>query len=154
MKYFTKQWYKNCQKGTGIHFGKNKRALEELENQNQKAINDYCKYYKEIEPYLPDCINSIFKDNKMHDCKIVNSGFVGKDFFMEIDSRNSCCSLKRLTFVNAEILTRDFDFSDACWLYDEILLRKNKYEIQMLFWSKRHELGEVEIVFESIIAKQ
>lgn len=152
MKYFTKQWYNECQKESYFHISKKAKILaEELRKQNQRVLDEYQEYYIKIEPLLPDCIKNI----NMHDCRIVDSGFIGKNFHMNIDSSGGFCDLDKLTFVNAEILDRDIDLDGAWWLYDEIYIQpSNRYEMHILFHSKKRTLGEMVIVFDEIVPEK
>ena len=109
MKYFTKQWYKSNQKG--------------LKKQNKNnVLADYNEHYKKIEPQLSNSIKDINMNN-MHDGEIVNSGFYGKDFHLDINPINCYSSIKKIIFVNAEILNCDIDLKNACWLYEEVIMR-------------------------------
>lgn len=139
MKYFTKQWYQGNQK---LFISKKMRNL------SHKAFDDYQEHYKQIEPSLPDNM----KDFHLHDCIIVDNEFIGKDFHMKIDSSNSACSLEKLIFVNAKILECDINLDKATWLYDEVYLQQNHFEMHILFDSKKCELGEMVIAFDEIIA--
>ena len=98
----------------------------------------------------------------MHDCLIVKSGFIGKDFYMDIKSDSFCvfgktgeldATIEKLTFVNAEILENDsdIDLGIATWLCNEVYLRESQYEMQILFWAKNNEIAEMAIAFDDII---
>jgi len=144
MKYFTKQWYKNNQK-----IFVNKKGL--------KILQEYVEYYKQIEPRLPDNIKAFNLQQTMHDCIVKEHGFVGKDFHMKIDSRGCYSSVEKLVFVNAEIMESDINLDDATWLYEEVYILQERYEMQILFWSKNcgktnpSILGEMTIRFDETI---
>jgi hypothetical protein len=145
MKYFTKQWYQKSQKAPWF-----KKSHMEC----QKVFDQYQEHYKKIESQLPDIIKFINTDN-MHDSKIINSkiingSFKGKDFHMQIDFADSPYSFKEIVFINAEILKIDSYLENACWLYHEIYLHRNHYEMHILFYSIKNELGEMIIVFDKI----
>ena len=145
MKYFTEQWYQNCQVS-----GRSER----IENQIQKTINDYWEYCRQIESCLPDCIKTIHSIQhgcRMHDCVVVSSGFLCKDFFMEFDSKGGFCSINKLTFVNAEIMTKNMELRDVFWLYDEVYIQEDRYEMHILFWAKNDELTDMAIAFDDVI---
>jgi len=144
MKYFTKQWYKNNQK-----LFRHKKG--------QKALQEYYEYYRQIEPRLPDSIKNMVDIDIMHDCIIVDNCFVGKDFHMKIDSRGCYRSVEKLVFINAEIVESDIDLAHATWLYDEVYIQQERYEMQILFWSKNcgksnpGDLGEMTIRFDEVV---
>jgi len=144
MKYFTKEWYENCQ----IY-----HRSEELEKQIEKSTKDYWEHYDKIEPKLPDCVK--YKYVNLHDCKIIDSGFEGKNFYMNIDSSGGFCDVNKLTFVNAEILESDVGSNQKLWwLYDELYFfqdRTDCYERHILFATPNGGLAEMIIVFDDII---
>ena len=151
MKYFTKQWYQDCQKESMLYCNKNTKTLaQQLRKQIQKVHNDYQNHYLQIEPYLHNDIKKI----NMHDCKITDSGFSKNDFYMLIDSSQGFCSVDKLIFTNAEILKKDINLDNVWWLYDEIYLNQNAYEMHILFDSKDCKLGEMVIIFDDIIVRE
>lgn len=143
MKYFTKQWYRNNQKPF---------CFKKVHMQSEKVMDDYWEHYSRIELHLPESIKKIHTNQgmDMHDCKIIDSGFVGKDFYMNIDSNGGFCSVNKLIFTNAEVLKSDINLDNAWWLYDEVYIQENRYEMHMLFHSKTGELGEMIILFAGI----
>ena len=161
MKYFTKQWYNNMQILPQCFYevsigNKNAEILgEELEIQIEETEDNYWTHYKQIESRLPEHIKNIY----MHDCKVINSNFVSKDFYMDIDSSGGFRDVSKLIFVNAEILESDIDSNkENWWIYDEIYLyqdRKDRFEMHILFAVENETqncgLAEMIIVFDDII---
>ena len=148
MNFFTKQWYQNYQIELPL-FCDIKEAEEKFkkrEVESQIVLNRYQEHYKQIKPYLPSCIKEI----NMHDCIILRSGFIGKDFFMDIDSSGGFGSANKITFINAEILKCNIDSNDAVWLYEEVYIEQSHYELHILFHAKKGELGEMIIRFNEL----
>ena len=143
MKYFTKQWYRDCQRSQGIFLRK------KLRDQTQKVVEKYAKYYEQLEQRLPENIKKI-SSNDIHDGKIVSSGFYGQDFHMAIDPISCRSSIKKIIFLNVEILKFDSYPENACWLYEEIYMQQNRYEMHILFWSKEGKLNEIIISFDDV----
>lgn len=140
MKYFTKQWYQKSQKAPG--FKKSHVGCKHV-------FDQYQEHYKQIESLLPDIIKNISIDT-MHDSKIINGSFKGKDFHMQVNLVDSPCPFKEIVFINAKILKIDSCPENACWLYHEIYLHRNRYEMHILFYSVKSELGKMIIVFDKI----
>ncbi|MCL2313351.1 MAG: DUF4085 domain-containing protein [Firmicutes bacterium] len=142
MKYFTKQWDQDCQKSP---FFWNKKT----NSRTQRVVDEYEKYYKQLEKRLPENIKKI-SSNDMHDGKIVSSDFYDQDFHMAIDPISCRSSIKKIIFVNARVLKFDSYPENACWLYEEIYIHQDRYEIHILFWSKEGKLNEIIISFDDV----
>jgi hypothetical protein len=146
MKYFTKQWYKDCQKPLWC-FKAHRRARE--------IIDNYAEYFKQIKPLLPECLKAIDIDSYpfLHDEIIENGIFVNTDFHMNFlpDGSYSYIDKEKIIFINAEIVKCDFDLKDVTCIDDEFYVKENgQYEMHILFWSKG-KLGEIIIVFDDMI---
>jgi len=128
----------------------------------QKTAKDYWDYFKQIEPFLPNCIKQIHNLNigmSMHDSKVVNSNFIGKDFCIYIDPSGGYCDVTKLIFVNAEILESELNLNNKnWWIYNEVYFYKDckgRYEMHILFdvEDEIQNIGKSEmiIVFDDII---
>jgi len=177
MKYFTKQWYENPPKELELPYSLeyiianhedenlNKELMDwEKESEErskahfEKTFKPYWEHYGQIEPCLPNSIKQIHNFNqgmRMHDCIITDSGFIGKDYFMDIDSSGGFCNVNKLTFVNAEILENDtWQNNETCWIYDEIYFyqdQKDRFEMHILFATPHYGLAEMIIAFDDIL---
>jgi len=126
-------------------------------DQGRKVLDAYWEYYRLIEPQLPESIkifDSLYNPPySMHDCLIVKSGFVDKNFHMDIDSSSGSCSVEKLTFINAEIVEKDSDLclDNAYWVSNKIYLRGNKYEMHILLTQQNNERANMTIAFDDII---
>ena len=141
MKYFTKKWYKNCQ----MTLLSKKKKLEV-----QCAIDDYETYYRQIESQLPDNIKRVNTDY-MHDCIVLGSYFIGHNFHIDLDSEGAAYSTEKVELVNAEIAEGNTHLNGAHWIYDEIYIQKDRYELHILFWHRKRGLEEIVVQFDDVI---
>ena len=127
---------------------------ERVKAWERKVFDAYWEYYRKIEPQLPGNIKKFNPlHNSLHDCLVLNSGFVDKDFYMDIDSNSGFCSIEKLIFINAEILGKDSNLclDNAYWLYNKIYLRGNKCEIHIRLTLQNSDRVNISIAFDDII---
>ena len=142
---------------------------ESFPHSKQRYI-EYDEYYDKIRPQLPDEIKTITNYFGMHDCGIVASYFIGKDFRLELNTSTSeryivdtspgvdpesddrYRTIKNITFTNAKILEGDADLGDFWWLYEEIHILPDSYELHVFFGKFiNDDLAELTITFDSVI---
>lgn len=102
----------------------------------EEIINLYDNYYKSIKLKLSKNLQKI----DFHDSKLLSIGRDNDDFIMTIDYRQS---ISKLTFKNARIIEIDKDIEGFWWLYNEIYMTDNCYEIHILLQKCSDEYFEM-----------
>lgn len=113
--YFTKEWYISSQGD----LQKIKRKTEE-----------YDRYFKSIQQLLPE---TLAEDMDMHDKKIIDCGFNGKDFYMTFERTFREYDTVKILFKNARLSGDDSIGRGYDWLYQELNIKEKGYEISILF---------------------
>lgn len=117
MRFFTKEWYT--------------AAYGSMEK-TQSAINSYLNYCNTIQSIIPQ---SIFKALDLHDNVLQLLQFYKKECIMVFDTSKALSTVKELIFENYTLLSADGLNTGAWCLYSEISIKKNAYEVGLLFQS-------------------
>lgn len=93
------------------------------------AIQAYNKIFNQIKDNIPNNI----KDNlNLHDALITNILREKDKFTIELDCSNSLGNVKKIRFENYKILEEENNFVNGWWLYEEIYIKDNQYELHVL----------------------
>lgn len=136
MKYFTKDWYANMQKNDKLSI-----------RNTEKTIIDYQKYEEQaLNKNRAKFINKFV----FHDTKIISSQKQGSDLIIKLDNTNSFTNINLIRFKNYHILMQEADLEGLWWLYEEIYLHRNGYEICILLSDDKSELYELSILASDV----
>ena len=95
-----------------------------------KAINEYNQYYNDN---LKKYENSFIKDFNFHDCEIISFKKQEKNVVIMLDTTNNyLVEIKQIILKNCEIIKEEDNICKARWLYNEIYIKDNGYEIHVL----------------------
>lgn len=101
----------------------------EKEILKKDAMQAYDKTFKEIEDRIPVNI----KENLyLHDSLITNIIKEKDKLVVELDTSGSFADVKAIIFEDYEIIEEEMNFENGWWLYEEIYIINNKYEIHSL----------------------
>ena len=139
MKYFTKEWYKENPK---FFISRKKRI------QDKKIFDEYYEHYKQIEPNLSENVEKI-NMHRVHDGQVLSSGFCDSNFHVNINPNTCCGNIKKIIFINAKVL-EEKNLENTQWLFEEIYVQKDRYEMHILFWVGKGELEEMIIRFDDV----
>jgi len=95
----------------------------------QKVLKDYQQYY---DKELKDCKNKVIQDFNLHDSLIINIIKEKNKLIVELDSSGSFVDVKVIIFEDYEIIEEEMNFENGWWLYEEIYIVDDKYEIHSL----------------------
>lgn len=115
--------------------------IKKTEEKTIKVLNDYDKYYNSVKDLLPPNVNEIHELG-MHDARV--SG---------IDIFNKTCEIRfndrglKFIFTNTQKITIPNKLSGRWWLYDEIYLSHNGFELRVLF----DDLSELALIAENVL---
>ncbi len=102
---------------------KNKRTIV------KKTFEDYEKYYnKELKEYKDNIVENLH----LHDCLITKIIKQKDKLTIEIDSSESFTDIQTIIFEDYEIIEEEMNFINGWWLYEEIYIKNNIYEIHIL----------------------
>ena len=68
----------------------------------------------------------------MHDCSIANISKEKDRLIIELDASGGVTDIKAIIFEEYEIIEEEMNFKNGWWLYEEIYITDNKYEIHSL----------------------
>ena len=93
------------------------------------AIQAYNKIFNQIKDNIPNNI----KDNlNLHDALITNILREKDIFTIELHCSNSLGNVKKIRFEDYKILEEENNFVNGWWLYEEIYIKDNQYELHVL----------------------
>lgn len=95
----------------------------------EKALTDYQEYYNRE---LKECGDNIIEELCLHDCLITNIIKQKDKLIIELDHSGGFTDVKTVIFEDYEIIEEEMDFTNGWWLYEEIYINDNKYEIHSL----------------------
>lgn len=93
----------------------------------------YDKEYKKIENRLP---KDIKEKLCLHDCKITDVIKQKDKLIIELDCSQGIGEIQRIIFNDYTILEEEKDFINGWWLYEEIYIDDEQYELHMLIDKK------------------
>lgn len=111
-------------------------------------IQAYYKYYQTIKDKLPKDIDEKLD---LHDCLITNIIKEKDKHIIELDCSKGYGDINRLIFKNYKIKQEQTDFKNKWWLYEEIYIVDNKYELHAMTTGSRDGLAYLTIQAEEII---
>ena len=95
----------------------------------EKVLDDYREYYnRELKEYE----DNIVEELSLHDCLITNIIKKKDRLTIELDSSGGFTDIKAVIFEDYEIIEEEMDFTNRWWLYEEIYINDNSYEIHSL----------------------
>lgn len=95
----------------------------------EKARKDYEEYYnKELKARKDNIVEELY----LHDCLITNIIKEKDKLTIEIDSSAGFTDIKAVIFEDYEIIEEDMNFINGWWLYEEVYIENNIYEIHAL----------------------
>ena len=123
-----------------------KEYCEDNQKYVDKKINEYSKLQeKQFKNKTLD-----FKEESFHDCLISEIKKDNKSLTIKLNNKHGFTNKSKITFVNYNIIL-DEDISNSCWLYREIYVKEEKYEVHILTCGE--ELRELIIECDDIFVK-
>lgn len=115
------------------------------------AMQAYDNYYNTIKSEIPE---NISRNLYLHDCLINNIMKTKDKVIIEIDCSQEYGNVKSITFENYKIMKEEMNFNGGYWLYEEIYIVNNQYELHVLIdvpSKKNANLGYFTIRAQNII---
>jgi len=117
-------------------FEKITEFCKNIETQTNKTTDMYEDYYKNIKNIIPERI--LYPLSRQHDAEINKIGFVKKDFIIKTEQYDG----KYLfTFKNAKVQKNIVKMGYLTWVYEEIYLKDDGYQVHILFHNHNPSLS-------------
>jgi len=120
---------------------------EKNESIMKKAIKDYSTYYTGIKPKLD---NNIIEKMNFHDCKVLNLDIDEEVLSIRLDNSGGFTDVSRVDFEHGKITKQEDSLEGYWWLYDEIYLTREGYEIHVLLQNEKLNLIDFIITTKKI----
>ena len=115
----------------------------------EKALNEYEQYYNDN---LKKFENTFIKDFNFHDCKIKSCEKQERDLIITLDtSNNYLVDIKQIIFKDCDIIKEEKNICETIWLYNEIYIKNNGYEIHVLLENSKGKLIDFVLYTSDVI---
>ena len=115
----------------------------------EKAMKEYKRYNNNN---LRKYENTFIKDFDFHDCKIKSCEKQEKDLIITLDTTNNCLvDIKQIIFKNYDIIKEEDNICQSVWLYNEVYIKDNGYEIHILLENIKGKLIDFIVGTEDVI---
>ena len=122
--------------------------LVEEEIIKKDVMQAYNKYYNTIKSKLPKDIDERLH---LHDCLITNIIKESHKLTIELDCTEGYGDIKKVIFNNYSIQKEDINFINRWWLYEEIYIIDNQYELHIMTSGSREGVAYLTIRADEII---
>lgn len=122
--------------------------LVEEEIIKKDVMQAYNKYYNTIKSKLPKDIDERLH---LHDCLITNIIKESHKLTIELDCTEGYGDIKKVIFSNYSIQKEDINFINRWWLYEEIYIIDNQYELHIMTSGSREGVAYLTIRADEII---
>ena len=126
-------------KATKGIIAKVKAFCEKNEKLVQQVQREYQTYYSEIEPMLD---KDIVEYMNFHDCKVERMSSHEGMLDIHLDNIGGFTDVNRVRLENSKVISQNGSLEKAWWLYDEIYIVENGYEIHVLLKSESRDLSD------------
>lgn len=114
----------------------------------EKAMKEYKRYNNNLRKYE----NTFIKDFDFHDCKIKSCEKQEKDLIITLDTTNNCLvDIKQIIFKNYDIIKEEDNICQSVWLYNEVYIKDNGYEIHILLENIKGKLIDFIVGTDDVI---
>ena len=115
----------------------------------EKAMKEYKRYNNNN---LRKYENTFIKDFDFHDCKIKSCEKQEKDLIITLDTTNNCLvDIKQIIFKNYDIIKEEDNICQSVWLYNEVYIKDNGYEIHILLENIKGKLIDFIVGTDDVI---
>lgn len=114
----------------------------------EKAMKEYKRYNNNLRKYE----NTFIRNFDFHDCKIKSCEKQEKDLIITLDTTNNCLvDIKQIIFKNYDIIKEEDNICQSVWLYNEVYIKDNGYEIHILLENIKGKLIDFIVGTDDVI---
>ena len=115
----------------------------------EKAMKEYKRYNNNN---LRKYENTFIRNFDFHDCKIKSCEKQEKDLIITLDTTNNCLvDIKQIIFKNYDIIKEENNICQSVWLYNEVYIKDNGYEIHILLENIKGKLIDFIVGTDDVI---
>ncbi len=126
------------------------KYCEENERSVKTISGNYRTYFEEASHTFGQ---EIIENFGFHDCTIIKSSRNGDSLTLLLDNTGGFTNIDEVTFENPTIVKQDSLLEGSWWLYDEIYIVDDKYELHVLLRNKNMELMDFIISADQVSFK-
>ena len=114
----------------------------------EKTMKEYKRYNNNLRKYE----NTFIRNFDFHDCKIKSCEKQEKDLIITLDTTNNCLvDIKQIIFKNYDIIKEENNICQSVWLYNEVYIKDNGYEIHILLENIKGKLIDFIVGTDDVI---
>ena len=131
-----------------------KNAVTQFCEDNKRLVENTTKEYRDYEKQELKILDiDIVKKIRFHDYVILDVKKTDQYLSIIFENPGGLIKIDEIKFENYQILNQDDSLENLWWLYDEIYIKNDRYELHVLLQNKNMDLIEFTVSAEQILFK-